>query len=69
MLKNHKYDKNEVEQHWQDFNNLNKEFHCEPDSEKESLVESQLHKLRSDFREFEKFINVLREDIEAHPRN
>lgn len=69
MLLKHEYNRKEAEQHWQDFNNLNKEFHCEPGSEKESLVESQLHKLKSDFREFEKVINVLRDDIEAHAKN
>lgn len=68
-MSKHQYDKKEVEQHWQEFNNLNKEFYCEPGSEIESLVESQLLKLRSNFSEFEKFINVFRDGIEAHAKN
>ncbi|KAM5587677.1 hypothetical protein ABKV19_006220 [Rosa sericea] len=48
---------------WEKFIQLNQAFHCEPSLEKESLEEAQLHNLISDFKEFEKVVNVLKDDI------
>ncbi|XP_050370799.1 uncharacterized protein LOC126788828 [Argentina anserina] len=57
-----KYPREEIIDEWKKFHDLNQSFHCEP-MENESLVEAQLHKLIIDFNEFEKVINVLKEDI------
>ncbi|XP_062018158.1 uncharacterized protein LOC133734545 [Rosa rugosa] len=48
---------------WEKFIELNQAFHCEPGLKKESLEEAQLHNLVSDFKEFEKVVDILKDDI------
>lgn len=57
-----KHARDEIIDEWKKFHDLNQAFHCEP-LENESLIESQLHQLITDFDEFEKVIKVLKEDI------
>ncbi|KAL6282631.1 hypothetical protein ACE6H2_013560 [Prunus campanulata] len=53
---------NEGIKYWREFNDLKEEFHCTP-CKKESMEECQLHKLSTNFNEFEQVVHMLKKDI------
>ncbi|XP_068319191.1 uncharacterized protein [Pyrus communis] len=61
-----KRNKDEIIECWKEFNAL-KELQSLP-SDNESLEESQIHKLSTNYEEFEKVVNMLRNDIEGQAR-